>query len=76
MVLDADPDVLRPVQVFLPDWSQRRINDAARAGRLPGVKKVGREWMISRSAAAALQTKKVDPVEDAAAVLRACGVAV
>lgn len=41
---DADP--LRPVSVFLPDWSARRIADNARAGRIPGAVKVGGMWML------------------------------
>lgn len=76
MAPDADPEALRPVKTFLPDWTQRRINDAARAGRLPGVKKVGREWMISRGAFEAMETRKSTPVDDAVAALRARGVAV
>ena len=42
-------DPLRPVAVFLPDWSARRIADNARAGRIPGAVKIGGEWMLRAS---------------------------
>lgn len=47
MQTDADP--LRPVFVFLPDWSARRIADNARASRIPGAVKVGGMWMLRPS---------------------------
>src|SRR4051794_16064678 len=46
IVNDVNRDVLRPVSVFVPDWTRRRIAESCRAGRIPGAKKVGREWMM------------------------------
>lgn len=43
------PDALRPVTSYLPDWTPRRVNENARAGRIPGVVKVGRSWMLRGS---------------------------
>jgi hypothetical protein len=38
---------LRSLRSLMPDWTTRRIADNARAGRIPGAKKVGRDWMMS-----------------------------
>ena len=46
---NGSTDPLRPVAVFLPDWSARRIADNARAGRIPGAVKVGGMWMLRGS---------------------------
>ncbi len=49
MTESIDADALRPLAVFLPDWTARRIAANARAGRLVGAVKVGGSWMIRRS---------------------------
>jgi len=46
-------DPLRPVAALFPTRSRRWVADTCRAGRVPGAIKVGREWLISESAAAA-----------------------
>ena len=47
--MQEDPHPLRPVSVFLPDWSARRIADNARACPIPGAVKVGGMWMLRPS---------------------------
>lgn len=73
---------LRPVRVFFPDWSARRIADACRAKRIPGAVKVGREWMLRESdfdawvAGTRMPVAVAPPsIEDAIAILRSKGVA-
>jgi hypothetical protein len=77
-----EPDTLRPVSAYLVDWSPRRVNDTARRGDIPGAMKVGRVWMMTRSAferwtgTARDVANDVQPptIEDAAADLRRRGV--
>jgi hypothetical protein len=77
--LASDVDALRPVRVFFPDWSDRRIADNCRARRIPGAIKIGKEWMMRPSdverwvTGKAPTVVKVPTVEDAMADLRRRG---
>jgi hypothetical protein len=75
----ANDDALRPVRTFVPDWSNRRIAENARAGRIPGARKIGKQWMMARSDFErwiGLRTTETGSpsVEDAAADLQRRGV--
>lgn len=72
----APIEPLQPVAAVFPALSKRAVNEACRAGKIPGAVKVARTWMIRARDVEALVNREpacMPTVADAIADLRKRG---